>query len=618
MRPSDSVDTWQTASWWSFNTKDVHSWAHLVLWFVSSGSSCFPGIHHHSREICHAYYSNRTSVHWPSPFFTPEQCCGGEKLAHEAWSYGGDPNCWTHQFTHRHCCRTAGTGAECWSGEFTKGRCCGTPARLPDLPTDVGGQGPAIGELGTNLTTALERLSWSGQCELQENWRTCATLWHNIIRESTNLQDEMHARIAMVLSAAWIKPNMEAFAQRYPGVAASVALYNALVLIDAYWSMAAPAHIWTQAKDCIATYTRLAPYLPASDFYTLRLSALDAAIRSRIKSHYRLSVTSVFTERTYEQLEDIQVFQIEMANSLFSAFQELSDALTESSFRFVPVQGTLISLLRYGYLPVGGLHDGKVDVVDNDAEVLLMLSPDEDVEQAVRRLSRSVEAKGWPPCFPGGPRKAVCFSMRHRVPSKLEIYFSRYDEDSDTLYLDRECEDGDCTYTRGFPFQRWAGEMPGNIVFPLSTCRLGDAGSVPCPHRPLKFLQGWNSGEYDEGDSLSNPAPGRHWATTTSSSTTTTTTLDQEVNFTDNAGMSCLALPVLTKDRDYGDSRNRRLLHEGLLEQDIELLQSQAELFASLGYASFFHHLTEGPCRDRTARILAGDRFAGLSPMLTS
>jgi hypothetical protein len=40
----------------------------------------------------------------------------------------------------------------------------------------------------------------------------------------------------------------------------------------------------------------------------------------------------------------------------------------------------------------------KWDVVDNDSEIMVFLEPSDDVPQMVRKISRRLEAGGWPPC----------------------------------------------------------------------------------------------------------------------------------------------------------------------------------------------------------------------------
>jgi len=52
----------------------------------------------------------------------------------------------------------------------------------------------------------------------------------------------------------------------------------------------------------------------------------------------------------------------------------------------------------YGTFPSGRLSLEKWDVVDNDSEIMVFLEPSDDVPQMARKISRRLEADGWPPC----------------------------------------------------------------------------------------------------------------------------------------------------------------------------------------------------------------------------
>lgn len=73
----------------------------------------------------------------------------------------------------------------------------------------------------------------------------------------------------------------------------------------------------------------------------------------------------------------------------------------------------------------------------------------------------------------------------------------------------------------------------------------------------------------------------------------------------------CLALPVISEDRDPGDTRNQRFLDLGVAPEDLRLLESYARSLHRGGYASFFRHLQEEPCVERKAKIVKGDTHAG-------
>eukprot|EP00435_Cladocopium_sp_Y103_P037254 s938_g9.t2 len=250
----------------------------------------------------------------------------------------------------------------------------------------------------------------------------------------------------------------------------------------------------------------------------------------------------------------------------------------------VPCQGTLIALLRYGSFPSGRLSLEKWDVVDNDSEIMVFLEPTDDVPKMARKISRLLEADGWPPCTLQTGTKLVCFSLHLEVPMKVELYFFR-----------KDLQQGIITGDMGnhFPLQAWGGRLPLEIIYPFSSCRLGSSWrTVACPNRPLEMLRLWNQ------------SPGEteiFWVL-------------QPNAFPEyvRAGFGqCLALPVISGDRDSGDARNQRFMTLGLVGEDLRLLEGYARALWKGGYASLLEELDSEPCLRRKEAILQGDSHAG-------
>eukprot|EP00811_Abedinium_folium_P036735 NODE_9416_length_1426_cov_3.020785.p1 GENE.NODE_9416_length_1426_cov_3.020785~~NODE_9416_length_1426_cov_3.020785.p1 ORF type:complete len:283 (-),score=72.14 NODE_9416_length_1426_cov_3.020785:67-915(-) len=226
------------------------------------------------------------------------------------------------------------------------------------------------------------------------------------------------------------------------------------------------------------------------------------------------------------------------------------------------------------------VSDGKVDVVDNDAEFMIGLDEHADIEAAAQRVTTALVARGWPPCSLND-NKITCFSLREPWPCKFELYTYTKDPTARLLYVKRECSSGSrCKYDRHqFPFQAWGGWVPWEFIYPLTRCRAGTA-SLACPRFPLSLLMGWNAFEYaesvspDEAPTLSGP---------------------------------CLALPVIMlQDRELGDPRNVVLRRDGLNDFDLVLLEGYARKLVAEGFESFAAHLEELPCQRRAALIRAG------------
>jgi len=340
----------------------------------------------------------------------------------------------------------------------------------------------------------------------------------------------------------------------------------------------------------------------ASELSALHIPALDEALQQRANEYYQQALLEAVTERITALDQDASDFGEQLSGSFQAALQELAGAVKALNVDFVPIQGTLISLLRYGAFPAGRLSDGKWDVVDNDAEILIVLDHEDDLDIVGPSISLALEARGWPPCINPHFRKFVCFSLRHAIPCKMEIYAATKDVNLHAVFFSRSCTAvGMCKYSRGFPFQYWDGRMPIDIIYPLGRCRIGSGlQDIFCPNMPLELLRGWNMGEYSNQSVVAFSKDlhrSQMWR--------------GRLDFS----KACLALPVLSKDRDRGDSRNQRLQRDGLSVEDLRLLKGYARALQRQGFASLYAHLQGAPCSKRQRRISKGDPHAGLSQL---
>jgi len=593
---------------------------------------------------------------------------------------------------------------------------------------------PSPGGRHANLT-ALLSVAQSGWCSEPMYFGVCARLWRAGLRRAEQLTDQAVREASLLLAEAWkATGRLHQVGKIFPAFVVSVALHAALFLVDDWWSkQAAPGQLWVDVAELISTYHTHARSMHAADVTRLRIGALDDALRHRVRAHYPTALQVVLAERITATDQGAANFHDALSYAFLSAFQELVEELDALNADFVPIQGTLISLLRYGSFPEGRLSRGKRDVVDNDAEVMVILGKETDLGEALKQLSLALERRGWPPCYIPHVRKGICFSLRHAVPCKIELYFVARDEDSGLIFAERSCSlaSGLCEYHPVFPFQQWSGQMPSDVIYPMTRCRVGSGGwhRVLCPHRPLEFLRGWNHGEYrDQSLVVDSPnadrglCAGLHacpratlhvrdrcWTLSAASEPCAATCGALGLSFAysraeeaepmvpkllgaqprraqqawmplecyvaeedrfhiaippseaspgvfsqwtlggdpvvwgkwafpgcrlscpcalpddeaarpavagqDSGGGACLALPVLSKDRDRSDERNIRLQREGMVREDLRLLAGYARGLHKQGFASFHAHLREAACVRRIAHILAGDPLAGLSRM---
>lgn len=395
---------------------------------------------------------------------------------------------------------------------------------------------------------------------------------------------------------------MFSLAKMSPAFVVSVALYAALAHIDEWMGKPMmPAAVWPEVQDLVALYRENVGDIGPKEMATLHILDLDRAIHDRAKQFYHDALQKALIERIENANQHSADFGDAVSRSFFAAFRELSEVLGELAIDFVPIQGTLISLLRYGSFPAGRLSEGKQDVVDNDAEVMIFLTNEWEFSAVGARLSLALEARGWPPCTNPHARKLVCLSMRHAIPCKLEIYAATKDFEQKVIYMSRQCSaPGQCQYNPTFPLQHWRGQMPLDIMYPLKQCRVGSLPvRTPCPNSPLSLLRGWNKGEYEKQSFVAQSKHANDGPAAPASAS------KQET--------SCLALPVVSIDRDMGDKRNQDLNREGLTMLDLHLLHSYARELHKRGFASFYDHLHDPPCVRRQWRIFYGEPLAELS-----
>lgn len=558
------------------------------MWCLTGRKLCLPSPHLSRKACCDAPDDQRLSSFCWDGVFSREKCCG-QPTVHLA-SARGDPSCWSGSFTFEHCCLGGGDPA-CWDGGglYSFDRCCGGPGRAPEPRPRAN-------------ASFLEEVLYRGRCAEPAEVPRCAGLWRGGLAGAAALASRGAQRAAVHLARQWRRGSLwRGAAAAAPAFAACVALSAALALVDEWAGRPrAPSGTWEEVAAFLAAYREHLPSIPAGELAAFHVPALDEALQQRVKRHYQAALQGALEERIRGIDQGDPRFGERLSASFLAAFQELVEVVRSLGVDFIPIQGTLISLLRYGSFPAGRLSDGKWDVVDNDAEIMLLLDHEEDLDTVGPRISLALEARGWPSCTNPHFRKYVCFSMRHDVPCKIEIYAATKDVKRHVIYSSRHCEAaGECQYRGGFPLQHWQGQLPMEVIYPLGRCRMGNlAQGVFCPHMPLELLSGWNQGEYGN-QSFVAPVGGRGERRLAGAA----------------AGVAevCLALPVLSRDRDGNDARNRRLQHDGLSPEDLRLLHGYARALERRGFASLLSHLRAMPCLWRQQRISMGDPHAGLS-----
>mmetsp|Transcript_45952 Transcript_45952/g.80742 ORF Transcript_45952/g.80742 Transcript_45952/m.80742 type:complete len:646 (-) Transcript_45952:194-2131(-) len=589
----------QTVSWWHGGPA-VKSWAHVVMWFLSTRSSCYPGMSL-SLEDCCSYGTEAgpsaghvSGVSCWDGVFSRSKCCGHKRP--QVLSTEAGNTCWAGGYTFERCCQNS-YGSTCWDsgGVYTYDKCCIQQA----LPSNA-----------LNLSALFLQASRRGRCKDPRHIGKCEQLWRSGLSNSRSRVDRQLVDAALHLVQRWGgHARVSAVAATAPAFAVSVSLYGAIGLIDRWMDQSVmPVDLWTQVQGLLKLHRALLPKIAEPELSPLHIPFLDEEVQRRVHQTYQDALQGALIERITHAGQGSLDFGDRTSDSFLTAFRELVEVLLEAKIDFIPIQGTLIALLRYGSFPAGRLSHGKEDVVDNDAEVAIILGKETDFHSVTVQISLGLEARGWPACTNPHPRKLVCLSMRHHIPCKLEIYAFAKDDYEHVIFSTRTCSANQCEYYSTFPLQHWDGRMPAELIYPMQKCRIGDLKwSVPCPNMPLAFLRGWNRGEYEKQsqvprlpDHLSRRKEKNSEIAAASTSSS-------------SSSSNCLALPVISKDRDMGDERNQHLEREGLNMEDLRLLHNHARELHARGFVSFHDHLKDPPCIRRAWGIFYGETHFGMS-----
>lgn len=157
-------------------------------------------------------------------------------------------------------------------------------------------------------------------------------------------------------------------------------------------------------------------------------------------------------------------------------------------------EGCLIWQLRYGR----NFPPDIDDPVDDDIDVMVECQSEDDWRALYDDLASALRSRGW--CH---VVRAKTWLSEHARWDKLRAI--RRGPDGLKLHVDVHsyfrCPERDALSVHGvseaFPFQVWHGFLPAELVYPLARGRCYGR-DIPCPHRPLALLTGWNGGEYGE------------------------------------------------------------------------------------------------------------------------
>eukprot|EP00929_Paragymnodinium_shiwhaense_P077513 TRINITY_DN39910_c0_g2_i1.p1 TRINITY_DN39910_c0_g2~~TRINITY_DN39910_c0_g2_i1.p1 ORF type:complete len:521 (+),score=65.80 TRINITY_DN39910_c0_g2_i1:186-1748(+) len=272
----------------------------------------------------------------------------------------------------------------------------------------------------------------------------------------------------------------------------------------------------------------------------------------------------------------------------YQSLREVVDVLESLRVDYFPMGGTLIGLLRYGALE-GELTEGKVDVVDRDIDFMVRVYNVGQWLSISSNITSRMLRKGWTSCALHPHALAPFWQGQYVVLKcmKTSPYYHVADFEAfmvhdrrlvvGTASCDRQeavaeknrklaalLKESHCTVEKAKNSLRecvlcagpstWLAGIDLHVIYPLARCKAYDT-SVPCPRHGHLYLDKMNPKK------------------------------------------SCMALPVLTGDRNPRDPRNVRMEHDGITRADVEVLRKRAAELDEEGFSSFVTALDSWRCK---------------------
>lgn len=187
-----------------------------------------------------------------------------------------------------------------------------------------------------------------------------------------------------------------------------------------------------------------------------------------------------------------------------AAMSDVLGACSALKLKYWAIEGTLISLLRYGNLG----HPGENPSIDDDIDLMVAHSCHEEWIESALALRKALQHQGWEDAFHTGPLLSTSTRPGARTDKLKLRKFSPHSRRVWThLDLHSGIIDGDQSHLMShpapdeYPFQKWQGRLPREWIFPLRTARC-DEITCPVPQRSIELLACWHNGEYEASSLL--------------------------------------------------------------------------------------------------------------------
>src|SRR5262249_20962311 len=175
-----------------------------------------------------------------------------------------------------------------------------------------------------------------------------------------------------------------------------------------------------------------------------------------------------------------------------AAIHEVLDVLDSIGRPYWMCEGTLIALLRYGRND----PSPRSPSVDHDVDAMVEVDSRDDWRRIAAEIGGRLEGRGWYGTTvsstserPGARLDKIrCWRRgKHWARTRCDIH--SYFVDSTRAVVTSHDD------PQSYPFQRWNGAMPLDLVYPLRVAQCYSS-VAPAPNRALEILRDWNDGEY--------------------------------------------------------------------------------------------------------------------------
>jgi len=183
---------------------------------------------------------------------------------------------------------------------------------------------------------------------------------------------------------------------------------------------------------------------------------------------------------------------------------DIIDCLNSLNIKWFFIEGTLISVLRYGQTSYK--LNNRFNTPDRDIDVMIIIKNQKEWEEIQKKIINTLINKNkWRKFYkthtprnksmpPRRQDKLVMYSGKKYKNIEIHCDIHTMIEDNNYFYVHKHHLDG----TNEWPFGKWGGYISKDIIYPFKKC-LFNGKEIQCANKSIELLKKWNSGEYSKG-----------------------------------------------------------------------------------------------------------------------